>query len=127
MCKRVVALMTVTAFLLAMVSCATSPDRIQATYVSPARYASWSCEQVWDELKRVESQLGQTEAAQKKKATGDAIGMGIGMVLFWPALFLLAAGEDQKQELARLKGEHDALTEVYQKKCGGIQVKDKEL
>lgn len=34
--------------------------------------------------------------------------MGVGLVLFWPALFFLA-GDDQKEELARLKGEYEAL------------------
>ena len=35
--------------------------------------------------------------------------MGVGMILFWPALFFLASGEDNKGEIARLKGEYEAL------------------
>jgi len=43
--------------------------------------------------------------------------MGVGLVLFWPALFFLA-GSDKKDELARLKGEYDALEQAaIQKDC----------
>jgi len=131
--KRVVATMMAGIFVLSMVlSCASSPEKIQASYVSPYQYESWSCERIADEIKRVESQLGQIEAAQKKKATTDAVGMAVGMVVFWPALFLLAAGDDQKQELSRLKGEYEALQTIYQEKCidkkpREIEVKQKQL
>ena len=43
--------------------------------------------------------------------------MGVGLLLFWPALFILA-GSDHSDELARLKGEYEALeTAAIQKKC----------
>jgi hypothetical protein len=125
--KRI-ALFTALVFISALLSsCASSPDAIKSTYVSPSRYENWTCRQITEEIRRVESRLGETSAAQKKKATSDAVGVGIGIVLFWPALFLLAAGEDQKQELARLKGEYDALMEIRAKKCGGILVEDKKI
>jgi len=131
--KKTVTLAVAVLFLSNMVlSCASSPEKIQATYVSPYQYESWSCERITDEIKRVESQLSQIEAAQKKKATTDAVGMAVGMVVFWPALLLLAAGDDQKQELSRLKGEHEALQTIYQEKCidkkpREIEVKQKSL
>ena len=44
--------------------------------------------------------------------------MGVGLVLFWPALFFLAT-PDQKEELAQLKGDYDALQAVaLQQRCG---------
>jgi len=43
--------------------------------------------------------------------------MGVGLVLFWPALFFLI-GDDKKEELARLKGEYEALEKIaIQKDC----------
>ena len=43
--------------------------------------------------------------------------MGVGLFLFWPALFFLA-GEDKEDELAQLKGEMEALEEAaIDKKC----------
>lgn len=41
--------------------------------------------------------------------------MGVGLMLFWPALFSLAAG-DEKAELARLKGEFEAMDTAYGQK-----------
>ncbi len=56
--------------------------------------------------------------AQKQQATNDAVAMGVGLVLFWSALFCLAGGNDRKEELSRLKGEYDALEQAaIQKSC----------
>jgi hypothetical protein len=46
--------------------------------------------------------------------------MGVGLVLFWPALFFLEGGDGpEAAEYAQLKGEFEALREnSIQKKCG---------
>ncbi|WP_295544477.1 hypothetical protein [uncultured Thiohalocapsa sp.] len=88
--------------------CATPPDKVSAAYVSPMQYSAYSCGQIEGELRRVQRQLVQVTGAQQKEANKDAIAMGVGLVVFWPALFFLA-GDDQKAELARLKGEYEAL------------------
>jgi hypothetical protein len=76
--------------------------------VSPMQYSDYSCSQIKGELRRVRRQLVQVTGAQQKEADKDAVAMGVGLVVFWPALFFLA-GDDQKAELARLKGEYEAL------------------
>jgi hypothetical protein len=44
--------------------------------------------------------------------------MGVGLVLLWPALFFLA-GDDQKKQLASLKGEYEALHQAaIRQDCG---------
>ena len=55
-----------------------------------------------------------------KKADNDAAQMGIGLVLFWPALLFLEGGDGpEAQEYSNLKGEFEALrTAAVQKKCG---------
>ena len=116
--ERVTALVTLFIFIFAtIISCASSPGEIKADYISPYRYNNWSCEQISEELIRVESNLRQVTATQQKKANTDAVGMGIGMILFWPALFLLAAGDDKEKELSQLKGQRDALKTIFDKKC----------
>ena len=45
---------------------------------------------------------------KKKEAKKDAWALGIGLVIFWPALFFMI-GDDKKEELGRLKGQHEAL------------------
>jgi len=132
MAKRMTATIVIMVFFsVSIFSCASSPDEIKGNYVSPNRYSSWDCKQIEEELYRIESRLKQVEVAQKKKANTDAAGMAVGMVLFWPALFLLAAGDDLGPELAQLKGERDALKSILEKKCVGqqdrIEIKAKEL
>jgi hypothetical protein len=99
------------------VACATAPDKVSASYVSPLQYQGYDCDQIRQEMLRVSAKVREVSGAQAKSAKNDAIAVGVGVVLFWPALFFLASG-DQKEELARLKGEYDALNQAaIQKKC----------
>ena len=101
-----------------LVGCASSPDKISAAYVSPIQYSGYDCDQIRAELVRVSGRVREVAGAQKQQANSDAIAMGVGLVLFWPALFFLAGGNDRKEELSRLKGEYDALEQAaIQKGC----------
>lgn len=54
-------------------------------------------------------------------ASNDKAITGVGMVLFWPALFALGGTKQQEAEYARLKGEYDAIQQTaITKKCSGI-------
>ena len=98
-------------------ACATHPNNIQAAYVSPITYSAYTCDQLREELGRVGSRVDQVTGQQRSRANNDAWAFGVGMVLFWPALFFMANG-DQKEELSRLKGEHDAIQlSATQKQC----------
>ena len=107
--KRIVGAVLVAAILS---GCATNPDHISAQYVSPIQYQNFSCDQIGAELARVSSRVDEVTGQQRKKATDDAIAVGVGIVIFWPALFFLAMGQDKKDELGRLKGEYDALNQA---------------
>ncbi len=101
-----------------LAGCSTPPDKISASYVSPMQYADHSCSQLEAEMGRVQRRLVQVTGAQQKHADNDAVAMGVGLVIFWPALFFLA-GDDQKEELARLKGEYEALQQAaIRQDCG---------
>lgn len=98
--------------------CAPQPDSITGTYVSPATYSSYSCRSIVDERNRVVQKVNELTGVQKKKADNDAVAMGVGMVLFWPALFFLGSGSDVEPQLAAMKGNYDALTAAgIQKGC----------
>lgn len=102
-------------------ACATHPNNIQAAYVSPIAYSNYSCDQLRFENDRLGRRVSQVTGQQAKRASDDSWALGVGLVLFWPALFFMANG-DQKEELSRLKGEHDALqAAVIQKQCGQPQ------
>lgn len=100
-----------------LAACATTSDKVSASYVSPLQYQSYDCDQIRVEMLRVSSRVREVSGAQDRKAKNDAVAVGVGLVLFWPALFFLAT-DDQKEELGRLKGEYDALNQTaVQKKC----------
>lgn len=100
-------------------ACATNPDKISAQYVSPLAYQGYTCDQIRTELVRVGTRVSEVTGQQRKQANNDALAMGVGLVIFWPALFFLAGGSDKKEELGRLKGEYDALqVSANEKSCG---------
>ncbi len=107
---------------MSLVGCASAPDDIKSSYVSPMIYQNHSCDQLRQEMQRVSHKVQEVTGAQQKKASSDAAAMTVGMVLFWPALFALGAGEDRAGELARLKGESEALEKAaIEAKCTGLQ------
>ncbi len=65
--------------------------------------------------------MQEVSGIQDREATSDAVVMGVGLVLFWPALFFLADGGDREQEVARLKGEVEAVEQAaIQKECEAL-------
>ncbi|HEX3915800.1 MAG TPA: hypothetical protein VHW60_00565 [Caulobacteraceae bacterium] len=114
--KKLLAGVCVTSMILS--ACASSPDSVHATYVSPLQYSSLSCAEIHDELLRVSDQVRRVARQQSKDHTRDQVAMGVGLVVFWPALFFIAAG-NHKEELAELKGQYDALSDAgVHKNCG---------
>jgi hypothetical protein len=69
-------------------------------------------------MSRIGRNLSEISGAQDNTSTKDTVVMTVGLVVFWPSLFFLAAGEDQKGEIARLKGESEALEQsAISKQC----------
>lgn len=104
---------------LGIAGCASSPDKIETSYVSPLQYRNYDCDQIAAELERVTRRANELYRSLKKTADNDAAQMGVGLVLFWPALFFLEGGDGpQAAEFARLKGERDTLEKLaIEKKC----------
>lgn len=93
-----------------LAACATAPDELTAQHVSPLRYQEHTCKQLVLEMDYANERLGQLYTALDRKAGNDAAQMGIGLVLFWPALFFLEGGDGpEAAEYARLRGEVDAM------------------
>ena len=100
-----------------LTACATQPTDIVAMPTPTSTYAGLSCNALAAEQNRVVQSVNTLTSAQKKNADNDAIAMGVGMVLFWPALFFLK-GDDQATQLAAAKGQYDAIQSVrLQKGC----------
>lgn len=113
---RAVVALTSTAMLLT--GCATASSGIATAYVSPMQFQSYDCQQVSGEMQRISVRVNQLAGRLDKAAENDKALVGVGVLLFWPALFALGGTKEQEAEYARLRGEYDALQKVgNEKKC----------
>jgi hypothetical protein len=104
---------------LALAGCAKQVDDIAPSYVSPLAYDLYTCEQLAAEASRISAKAAEAMGVQQKKAQNDAAAVGIGLILFWPAIFFVKGNGASEAEVARLKGEMDAIEQVsIQKQCG---------
>lgn len=103
-----------------LTACASNPDKIDAAYVSPLKYKDYDCDQIAMEMDYVGQRTTKLYTRLKKERQKDNAQMGVGLVLFWPALFFLEGGDGpEAAEYSQLKGEYEALREnSVQKKCG---------
>jgi hypothetical protein len=104
---------------LAAASCAKDANQVGATYVSPVMYETYSCAQLAQEAQRVSARAAQAAGVQDEKSTNDKVAMGVGLIIFWPALLFTKGNDENTAELARLKGQMDAIEQAsIQKRCG---------
>lgn len=105
---------------LCLAGCATASKDIATAYVSPMQYQSYDCAQLTAESVRLQQRVSQLGGRLDQAAANDKAIVGVGAILFWPALFALGGTKEQEAEYARLKGEHDAIQQTaIGKKCEG--------
>lgn len=114
---------TVTVLLAAAVlaGCASRASDIAPAYVSPLTYDDFSCAQLREEATRVSSRAIAATGAQNQRAANDAVATGVSLILFWPAVFLVRGDGAQATEVARLKGEMEAIEQASTRKNCGIE------
>jgi len=108
-------------------ACASDPDDIDASYVSPLKYRNYDCEQLALEMDYVGQRAAKLYQRLDSEYSKDSWQMGVGLVLLWPTLFFLEGGDGpEASEYAQLKGEYKALHEnAITKKCS-IETKSPE-
>lgn len=97
-----------TAAALTLAACAPDPATIAPAYVSPAAYAGLDCRALSSEAARLNARIATVTGQQQDAAAADTANAVVAALIFWPALFLIG-GDDQSPELARLRGEAEAL------------------
>jgi len=103
--------------LVAFTGCADKSSSIQANYVSPLAYNSFDCESLEQEYSRLVRKSQNINKQQDDIASNDGVATGVGLILFWPALFFID-NDDLREQVAQLKGEVDAVEQAsIQKKC----------
>ena len=106
---------------IALSGCATASKDIAATYISPMQFQSYDCDQLASETQRIQSRVVQLGGRLDTAASNDKAIAGVGVLLFWPALFALGGTKQQEADYARLRGEYDAVQQsAILKKCSGI-------
>ena len=116
MIKKLLSLATV---LCLLAGCATNPNKISATYVSPLTYKNYDDDQIIMEMDHVGRRSGELYRSLKNESSKDTGQMAFG-ILFWPALFFLEGGDGpEAADYAQLKGQYEALrTLAVQRKIG---------
>lgn len=106
---------------LALGGCATASKDVASAYVSPMQYQAYDCEQLSSESQRINTRVAQLSGRLDTAASNDKALVGVGVILFWPALFALGGTKQQEADYGRLKGEYDAVQQsAIIKKCPGM-------
>lgn len=94
---------------LALTGCAWRSGDIVPEHAHPSSFAGWSCNRLHDESDRVQKRAAEVAYDVDERAGNNIIALGIGLAVFWPALVAMRPPGVQAEELARLKGRHEAL------------------
>ncbi len=101
--------------------CSGAPKshEVSAAYVSSVPYQGLTCAQLVTEAESIRRSVpGLAAAVDKHRSNQDGVEF-VAAILFWPALFALDKGEATSNQLARAKGELEAVgTAMQAKRCG---------
>lgn len=108
------------AFATLLAGCATPPKDIAPAYVSTTLYENLTCQQLRHEAEGVSARAAAAFGKQEKNRGQDAAMTTVSLVLFWPAAFFMKGDGADAAEVARLKGEMQAIEQVNRMKNCGI-------
>ncbi len=94
-----------------LAACATRPESIHASYVSHERYMDLDCDGLAVKMSDTRADLTKFSKMQDSKATGDAWGV------FLLGIPFSKLSGDVEGDVARLKGEVEAIETAQIKKC----------
>ena len=104
----------------ALAGCAQRAENITPSYVSASNYTGQSCAALRAEAATVAARLGTLSGQQNSAASSDAVLTGVGLVLFWPALLVMAVPDgdaSREAEIGALKGQSEGIAAAY--RAGG--------
>jgi hypothetical protein len=98
--------------------CASASGDIAPSYISPLTYQGYTCQQLGLEAQSISAHAAGLTGAQDSQHTKDAIATTAAIIVFWPAAFFVGGDKQTAAELARLKGEMDAVEQAsISKRC----------
>ena len=93
----------------ALTGCASSSSEMSGAYLPPSQYENLSCPLIEAQADRVSRRVTEPSSVQDSKSTSDAVATGVAAVIIWPAAGMINGDGQTGAELARLKGEFEAL------------------
>ncbi|MBK1688041.1 hypothetical protein CKO37_11045 [Rubrivivax gelatinosus] len=94
---------------LAVAGCATRSVDVRPQQADPAEFALWDCERLADETDAVQQRAADLAYTVDDIAGRNIVALGVGVSIFWPALFALRPNGVEARELAEFKGRYEAL------------------
>lgn len=85
-------------------ACAPTPESIQPAYVSETPYRSWTCDQLGEELTKLDQALATASIQQNTARTNDTVGV---ILLGLPVGSM--SGQSVAPQIALYKGQHEAV------------------
>ena len=117
-------LMTAAFFIIAVTlsGCAASSGNNRTTYISPAQFQTYNCDELLAEIERIQTRVSQlTGKMDDKNSVKDKWVLGADLSLSWAALFALGGTKEQEAEYERLKSEYGAIQQwAITKQCPGV-------
>jgi hypothetical protein len=101
-----------TAAVIGLAGCASRSADIAPAPSSATEFMAWDCGRIDDELERVQQRAADVAYSVDERAGNNILALGMGLSVFWPALFALRPDGLEAAELSRLKGRDEALRSV---------------
>lgn len=94
---------------LLLTGCVTRSADIAPLPANPADFAAWGCDRIDDETDLVQQRAAEVAYSVDERSGNNIIALGVGLMVFWPALIATRPPGPESDELARLKGRFEAL------------------
>ena len=101
-----------------LAGCATRAADVAPAAVSPLEFSTWDCTRIDDERDKVQQRAADLAWSVDQHVANNILALGVGAVVFWPAMLALRGDGPEAADLARLKGRHEALgAAAHDKAC----------
>ncbi len=112
--------MLIIAISVLLTGCATYPSKMEANYVNSQLYGNWDCDRIERKTERTKERGNILYEKLDERARTDNWQGAVGVLLIWPALFLLDGDGAEAKEFKEIKGEYKALSSAAQEKSCSI-------
>ncbi len=92
-----------------LAGCATRAVDVAPAPASPAEFMAWDCARIDDESDLVQQRATDLAWTVDERVGNNILALGVGVTVFWPALFAMRPDGLEAADLARLKGRYEAL------------------